>query len=146
MRQRSITTTLMPVTVLGPKELAKIDAALAQAFDIRFVFNQWTLGEEFCTQVLGIPAEKLNDPTFDLLRSLGFSRADIEAANDHVCGTMTLEGAPHLKEEHYGIFRLCQSLRQEGQAVPFGRQPHHDDGRRAEFHFGSDLQDDQHAQ
>ena len=57
----------------GPNELAKIDAALAQAFDIRFVFNQWTLGEEFCTQVLGIPAEKLNDPTFDLLKSLGIS-------------------------------------------------------------------------
>ena len=45
---------------------------------IRFVFNQWTLGEEFCTQVLGIPAEKLNDPTFDLLKHLGFSKADIE--------------------------------------------------------------------
>ena len=99
----------------GPNELAKVDAALKQAFDIRFVFNQWTLGEAFCTQVLGIPTEKLNDPTFDLLRSLGFSKADIEAANDHVCGTMTLEGAPHLKAEHYGIFDCANPCGKKGK-------------------------------
>ena len=99
----------------GPNELAKVDAALAQAFDIRFVFNQWTLGAEFCTGVLGIPAEKLNDPTFDLLRSLGFSKKDIDAANDHVCGTMTLEGAPHLKEEHYAIFDCANPCGKKGK-------------------------------
>ena len=54
--------------------------------------------------MLGIPAEKLRDPAFDLLRHLGFSRAQVEAANAHVCGTMTLEGAPHLKPEHYAVF------------------------------------------
>ncbi len=54
----------------GPRELEKVDAALASAFDIRFVFNQWTLGEAFCRETLGIPAERLNDPTFDLLRHL----------------------------------------------------------------------------
>jgi ribonucleoside-diphosphate reductase alpha chain len=85
-------------------EIAKLEAALPTAFDIRFVFNQWTLGEEFCTGVLGIPAEKLRDPTFDLLRHLGFGRAQVEAANAHVCGTMTLEGAPHLRPEHYPVF------------------------------------------
>ncbi|GGX61540.1 ribonucleotide-diphosphate reductase subunit alpha [Tateyamaria omphalii] len=99
----------------GANELAKVDAALESAFDIRFVFNQWTLGEEFCTGVLGIPAEKLNDPTFDLLKSLGFSKADIDAANDHVCGTMTLEGAPHLKEEHYHIFDCANPCGKKGK-------------------------------
>ncbi|QBF32115.1 vitamin B12-dependent ribonucleotide reductase [Thalassococcus sp. S3] len=99
----------------GPNELAKVDAALESAFDIRFVFNQWTLGEEFCTQVLGIPTEKLNDPTFDLLRHLGFAKADIDAANDHVCGTMTLEGAPHLKEEHYAIFDCANPCGKKGK-------------------------------
>ncbi|MCB1353024.1 MAG: vitamin B12-dependent ribonucleotide reductase [Rhodobacteraceae bacterium] len=88
----------------GKEEIAKIEAALPTAFDIRFVFNQWTLGEEFCTRVLGIPAAKLTDPSFDLLRHLGFSRAQVEAANSHICGTMTLEGAPHLKPEHYTVF------------------------------------------
>ncbi|WP_113913252.1 vitamin B12-dependent ribonucleotide reductase [Roseovarius dicentrarchi] len=98
----------------GPNELAKIDAALGSAFDIRFVFNQWTLGAEFCTNVLGIPAEKLNDPAFDLLAHLGYSRADIEAANDHVCGTMTLEGAPHLRTEHYHIFDCANPCGKKG--------------------------------
>jgi ribonucleoside-diphosphate reductase alpha chain len=99
----------------GPNELAKVDGALASAFDIRFVFNQWTLGAEFCTQVLGIPTEKLNDPTFDLLKSLGFSKKDVDAANDHVCGTMTLEGAPHLKEEHYAIFDCANPCGKKGK-------------------------------
>ena len=99
----------------GVNELAKVDAALESAFDIRFVFNQWTLGEEFCTGVLGIPAEKLNDPTFDLLRHLGYSKADIDAANDHVCGTMTLENAPHLKEEHYKIFDCANPCGKKGK-------------------------------
>ncbi|UTH45592.1 vitamin B12-dependent ribonucleotide reductase [Loktanella salsilacus] len=88
----------------GQAELDKIEGALKAAFDIRFVFNQWTLGEDFCAKTLGIPAEKLNDPSFDLLRHLGYSKADIDAANAHVCGTMTLEGAPFLKAEHYNVF------------------------------------------
>ncbi|MBT7907726.1 MAG: vitamin B12-dependent ribonucleotide reductase [Marinovum sp.] len=99
----------------GPAELEKIEAALDSAFDIRFVFNQWTLGAEFCTGVLGIPEEKLNDPSFDLLRHLGFSKADIDAANDHVCGTMTLEGAPHLDKEHYHIFDCANPCGKKGK-------------------------------
>ena len=77
---------------------------LKSAFDIKFVFNKWTLGEDFLRDTLGIPAEKLADPAFELLPFLGFSKADIEAANIHVCGAMTLEGAPHLKPEHYPVF------------------------------------------
>ncbi|WP_424967548.1 vitamin B12-dependent ribonucleotide reductase [Dinoroseobacter sp. S375] len=99
----------------GPAQIEKIEAALPSAFDIRFVFNQWTLGEEFCTQTLGIPAEKLNDPTFDLLRHLGFPRADIDAANNHVCGTMTLEGAPFLKTEHYKVFDCANPCGKTGK-------------------------------
>ncbi len=99
----------------GEAEIEKIEAALPQAFDIRFVFNQWTLGAEFCTEVLGIPAAKLNDPSFDLLRHLGFSKKDIEAANDHVCGTMTLEGAPHLKERDLNVFDCANPCGKKGK-------------------------------
>jgi ribonucleoside-diphosphate reductase alpha chain len=98
----------------GPREIEKVEAALATAFDIRFVFNQWTLGEEFCRQTLGIPSDKLNDPTFDLLRHLGFTRAQIDAANDHVCGTMTLEGAPFLKDEHLTVFDCANPCGKKG--------------------------------
>ncbi|SFP09508.1 vitamin B12-dependent ribonucleotide reductase [Tranquillimonas alkanivorans] len=99
----------------GQEQIDKIEAALPSAFDIRFVFNQWTLGEEFCTKTLGIPAEKLVDPSFDLLRHLGFSKKDIEAANDHVCGTMTLEGAPHLDPKHYHVFDCANPCGKKGK-------------------------------
>jgi len=99
----------------GEAELAKIEAALPSAFDIRFVFNQWTLGEEFCTGTLGIPAAQLNDPTFDMLKHLGFTKEQIDGANDHVCGTMTLEGAPHLGEEHYAIFDCANPCGKKGK-------------------------------
>jgi ribonucleoside-diphosphate reductase alpha chain len=84
--------------------LEKIKAGLGSAFDIKFVFNKWTLGEDYCVQTLGIAADRLDDPEFDMLRELGFSRQEIEAANTHVCGAMTLEGAPHLKDEHLPVF------------------------------------------
>ena len=99
----------------GPAELDKLAAALPGAFDIRFVFNQWTLGEDFCRGTLGIPAERLADPGFDLLRHLGFTKAQIDAANDHVCGTMTIEGAPHLKPEHYPVFDCANPCGRRGR-------------------------------
>ncbi len=86
------------------EKIAAVEAGLKSAFDIKFVFNRWTLGEDFLIQTLGVPADKLADPSFDLLAFLGFGRKDIEAANVHVCGAMTLEGAPHLKVEHYAVF------------------------------------------
>jgi ribonucleoside-diphosphate reductase alpha chain len=85
-------------------KIAAIEGGLKQAFDIKFVFNKWSLGADFLTETLNVPAEKLEDPSFELLRFLGFSKADIDAANIHVCGAMTLEGAPHLKSEHYAVF------------------------------------------
>ncbi|QPC44734.1 vitamin B12-dependent ribonucleotide reductase [Kaustia mangrovi] len=81
-----------------------VEAGLATAFDIKFVFNKWTLGEAFCKETLGLTDDQLNDLAFDLLAHLGFSRKEIEAANIHCCGAMTLEGAPHLKDEHLAVF------------------------------------------
>jgi ribonucleoside-diphosphate reductase alpha chain len=86
------------------RALAAAEAALATAFDIKFAFNKWTLGETFCTERLGIMPAALDDPDFDLLAALGFGRAEIDAANTWCCGAMTLEGAPHLKPEHLPVF------------------------------------------
>ncbi len=86
------------------ERLARIEDSLEGAFDIKFVFNKYTLGEEFCTGTLGIPREKLEDLGFDMLTHLGFSRDDIEAANTYCTGAMTLEGAPFLKSEHLPVF------------------------------------------
>jgi ribonucleoside-diphosphate reductase alpha chain len=85
-------------------KIEAVEKGLKSAFDIKFVFNKWTLGEDFLIGTLKVPAEKLADMSFELLPYLGFSRAEIEAANVHVCGAMTLEGAPHLKSEHYSVF------------------------------------------
>ncbi|MGI9410363.1 MAG: vitamin B12-dependent ribonucleotide reductase [Hyphomicrobiaceae bacterium] len=92
-----------------------VEGALASAFDIKFVFNKWSLGEAFLTDTLKVPAEKLDDPTFDVLSHLGFAKSDIEAANEHVCGAMTLEGAPHLKDEHLPIFDCANPCGRKGK-------------------------------
>jgi ribonucleoside-diphosphate reductase alpha chain len=95
--------------------IATVEKALPTAFDIKFVFNKWTLGEEFCTKVLGFDVADLNDPRFDLLSALGFSKREIEAANIHVCGAMTVEDAPHLKPEHYGVFDCANPCGRTGK-------------------------------
>lgn len=84
--------------------LEKVEQGLEASFDIKFVFNKFTLGESFCTETLGLDANALNDYNFDLLAAIGFSKQDIEKANSYCCGTMTLEGAPHLKNEHLAVF------------------------------------------
>ncbi|MGJ5208724.1 vitamin B12-dependent ribonucleotide reductase [Bradyrhizobium sp. HKCCYLR20261] len=84
--------------------IAKVEKALPTAFDIKFVFNKWTLGEDFITKQLGVSADALASPTFELLAAIGFTKREIEAANVHICGAMTVEGAPHLKAEHYAVF------------------------------------------
>ena len=81
-----------------------IEGALGAAFDIKFAFNKWTLGEEFCKAAFGFTTAELDDVGFDMLAALGFTRAEIEAANTYCCGAMTLEGAPHLQEQHLPVF------------------------------------------
>ena len=88
----------------GDAELAKLESALTSAFDVKFAFNRYTLGDEFCKETLGFTDEQLNDFNFNMLEALGFEKDAVEAANIHVCGSMTLEGAPHLKDEHLPVF------------------------------------------
>ena len=88
----------------GDAELAKVEAAMESAFDVKFAFNRYTLGDEFCKDKLGFSDEQLNDFNFNMLEALGFDKEAVEAANLHVCGSMTLEGAPHLKDEHLPVF------------------------------------------
>ncbi len=88
----------------GDEQFEAIEEALPGSFEIKFAFNQWTLGEDFCEEVLGLTEEQLANPQFDLLKHLGFTDEQIQEANDYVCGTMTVEGAPHLKEEHLAVF------------------------------------------
>src|SRR5207237_1174380 len=95
--------------------IQKIERALPTAFDIKFVFNKWTLGEDLLVKQFGIDPVEINDPKFDLLSHLGFSRREIEAANIHVCGAMTVEGAPHLRPEHYAVFDCANACGRTGK-------------------------------
>ena len=95
--------------------LEAIENALATAFDIKFAFNKWTLGAEFCKSAFGLTDAQLDDVSFDLLSAIGFSRAEIEEANIYCGGTMTLEGAPGLKDEHLPVFDCANPCGRTGK-------------------------------
>jgi ribonucleoside-diphosphate reductase alpha chain len=96
--------------------LARIEAALPSAFELEFAFNKFVLGEEFCTQVLAIPRDRLDAWNFSLLRDgLGFTQRQIDEASDVICGRMTLEGAPYLKDEHLFVFDCANPCGKHGQ-------------------------------
>ena len=94
--------------------LQRIETAIETAFDISFAFNAWTLGEGYVASRLGLNEAQLAEWNGNLLRALGFTAAEIEAANDYCCGTMTVEGAPHLKPEHLAIFDCANRCGKRG--------------------------------
>ena len=84
--------------------ISAVEEALTDAYDIKFAFTKWILGTDFCTGTLGLSPDSLDEISFDMLAALGFSSGAIAEANTYVCGAMTLEDAPHLKEEHAAVF------------------------------------------
>ena len=99
----------------APEKIAVVEKAVLAAFDIKFIFNKWTLGEAFCTEVLGIARERLDAPDFDLLAEIGFDKREIEAANEFACGAMTLEGAPGLDAKHLPVFDCASPCGRKGK-------------------------------
>jgi len=95
-------------------EITKLNNAAKSAFEIGFVFNKFTLGEA-CLERLGFTPAQYNDWNFNLLEALGFTEDQIDAANDYVCGTMTVEGAPFLKEEHLPVFDCANKCGKKGE-------------------------------
>jgi ribonucleoside-diphosphate reductase alpha chain len=94
--------------------LNKLETILPSVFELSFAFNKYTLGDKFLKGQLGFTDEQLNDYNFDLLSALGFSRDDIASANDYVSGTMTIEGAPFLKHEHFSVFDCASKCGKKG--------------------------------
>jgi ribonucleoside-diphosphate reductase alpha chain len=95
-------------------DIVSVNKALGSAFEMQFAFNVWTLGEE-CMKRVGFTPEEYNDPKFNMLKGLGFSSEEIAIANEFVCGTMTIEGAPHLKESDYPVFDCANKCGKKGQ-------------------------------
>jgi ribonucleoside-diphosphate reductase alpha chain len=96
------------------EEIQKLEAGMAAAFHIKFAFNKFTLGEA-CMERLGFTPEEYNDWNWNMLEALGFTDEQIEAANEYVCGTMTIEGAPYLKPEHYPVFDCANKCGEKGK-------------------------------
>jgi ribonucleoside-diphosphate reductase alpha chain len=111
----AINHTTLKAKGFTPEAIEKVEKALPSAFDIKFAFNRWTFGEEFCRNELGFTPEELAKPNFDMLGALGFTKREIEAANIHVCGAMTVEGAPHLRPEHYAVFDCANACGRLGR-------------------------------
>ena len=99
---------------LTDEAIDKVEVQLDTAFDITFVFNRYTIGDDLCHK-LGFTDEQLNDPNFDLLEALGFTVQEIEETNSYVCGMMTIEGAPGLKDEHLPIFDCANKCGKRGE-------------------------------
>ena len=96
------------------QEIDKLNGAAKSAFEIGFIFNRFTLGDE-CMERLGFTEDEYSDWNFNLLEALGFTEEQIDAANDYVCGTMTVEGAPYLKEEHLPVFDCANKCGKKGE-------------------------------
>ena len=105
--------TLSEKGLIG-EEIAKLEAGMASAFHIKFAFNVYSLGEA-CMERLGFKPEEYNDWNWNMLEALGFTQEQIAAANEYICGTMTIEGAPYLKQEHYAVFDCANKCGEKGQ-------------------------------
>ncbi|MBR2649742.1 MAG: vitamin B12-dependent ribonucleotide reductase [Sediminibacterium sp.] len=96
------------------EEINKLNGAARSAFEIGFIFNRFTLGDA-CLQRLGFNESQYSDWSFNLLEAIGFTEDEIDAANDYVCGTMTIEGAPYLKENHLPVFDCANKCGKKGE-------------------------------
>lgn len=99
---------------LTEEDLEKVESKLDSAFDIHMAFNKFSLGEEVMER-LGIEPDVYNDESFHFLNTIGFSDKEIEASNEYVCGTMTIEGAPHIKDEHLPVFDCASKCGSKGK-------------------------------
>ena len=99
------------------EKISTIESSLESAFDITFAFSRYALGDDFLTDTLKISAEKLKDPALNILKEIGFTKQEIDKTNEFVCGTMTVEGAPELKEEHLSVFDCANKCGRTGTRV-----------------------------
>ena len=110
----TITHESLKAKGFNEEDLARLEKSLPGVFELAFAFNPWTLGED-CLRRLGFSESQYNDPQFNLLNALGYTSAEINQANEYVCGAMAIEGAPHLKPEHYPVFDTANKNGNKGQ-------------------------------
>ncbi len=98
---------------LTDSELARVEEILPTVFELSFAFNRYTLTDK-CLERLGFTPEQYESPDFHFLKAIGFTEQEIDEANDVICGMMTTEGAPHLREEDYPVFDTANPCGKHG--------------------------------
>lgn len=99
---------------LDEDTIKRVEKELKGAFDLTFAFNKTVIGSEAALRT-GIKKEEYEKEGFDFLTSVGFSKEQIKEANEHVCGVMTIEGAPHIKDEHLTVFDCANRCGSKGK-------------------------------
>ncbi|MBK6696795.1 MAG: vitamin B12-dependent ribonucleotide reductase [Myxococcales bacterium] len=92
-------------------DLGKVEAALPGVFDLDAAFAPWIIGDETYERLLGVNWKDSKRP---MLERLGFTRTEVDTASDIIVGRMTIEGAPHLKKEHYAVFDCANRCGKHG--------------------------------
>ena len=129
----------------GEELLQKLEAMLPTAFDIKYVFNRYSVGDAFLKETLGLERSRDRGSRVRPVEGAGLlargdrGRQHLLLRGDDRRGRAAPAGGPP------GRVRLRQPLRPQGQALPLGREPHPHDGGGAAVHLGCDLQDHQHA-
>jgi ribonucleoside-diphosphate reductase alpha chain len=88
---------------LRDDEIERLERALPTMLDLRSVFSRGMLGDETLTR-LGVSQAEREKPGFSALPFMGFTDAEIDAANTYICGSQTVEGAPGLRPQHLPVF------------------------------------------
>jgi len=110
----TITHDMLRSRGFGQQQIDAIEKQLPNVSELKYAFSSWVLGLDFC-KGFGFTEEKLSNANFSLLHSLSFTDEQIQKGNEYVCGTMTIEGAPHLKAEHYPVFDCANKCGAKGK-------------------------------
>jgi len=105
---------------LSRRSLDEVESRLSSAFSLRSAFSTHALGDR-AREELKVSPEVWSQTDFDVLSYLGFDADLIHQASERICGTMMIEGAPHLKPEHYAVFDCANKCgRGERFIAPLG--------------------------
>jgi ribonucleoside-diphosphate reductase alpha chain len=98
-----------------PEDLEAIHNQLPSVFELSMAFAPWSLSDDALGRVDIDPAEARNTPGFSVLAELGLTPQAIDELNTLVCGTQTIEGTPHIREEHLPIFDCANKCGRTGK-------------------------------
>ncbi|MSR17711.1 MAG: adenosylcobalamin-dependent ribonucleoside-diphosphate reductase [Phycisphaerales bacterium] len=86
------------------EELLALENSLPTVIKLDHAFSAWSVPERLLRAGNIDVTKARRDESFNGLRTLGFTRQQCEGLNRRICGSQTLEGAPHVRESHLPVF------------------------------------------